>query len=139
MFYDTTIEKVVDGRSAAKLESKIAVDDIVYPSGSERAGEIILESGQKISKNVAEIICTSGLTSVEVMTDPKNPLIFNSLAEDATNSHEEALLRIYQRLRPGNPPQLEKARSLCSSRSSSTPIAIAWARSVVSASTASSS
>ncbi len=29
-----------------------------------------------------------------------------------TSSHEEALLRIYQRLRPGNPPQLEKARTL---------------------------
>ena len=40
------------------------------------------------------------------------PLIFNSLAEDATGSHEEALLRIYQRLRPGNPPQLEKAKAL---------------------------
>ena len=45
-------------------------------------------------------------------TDPKIPLIFNSLAEDTTSSHEEALLRIYQRLRPGNPPQLEKARAL---------------------------
>ena len=39
------------------------------------------------------------------MADPKNPLLLNSLAEDATGSHEEALLRIYQRLRPGNPPQ----------------------------------
>jgi DNA-directed RNA polymerase subunit beta len=58
------------------------------------------------------VICTSGLGSVEVMTDPKVPLIFNSLAEDTTSSHEEALLRIYQRLRPGNPPQLEKARAL---------------------------
>ena len=46
------------------------------------------------------------------MADPKDPLIFNSLAEDTTSSHEEALLRIYQRLRPGNPPQLEKARAL---------------------------
>ena len=58
------------------------------------------------------MICTSGLHSVEVMADAKVPLIFNSLAEDATSSHEEALLRIYQRLRPGNPPQLEKARAL---------------------------
>ena len=40
------------------------------------------------------------------------PLILNSLADDTTSSHEEALLRIYQRLRPGNPPQLEKARTL---------------------------
>ena len=58
------------------------------------------------------MICTSGLHSVEVMPDAKMPLIFNSLAEDTTASHEEALLRIYQRLRPGNPPQLEKARAL---------------------------
>jgi len=112
VFYDSSVEKIVDGRSVSKIEGKIAVDDIVYPPSSDKAGEIILESGQKITKNVAEIICTSGLTSVEVMPDPKSPLIFNSLAEDTTGSHEEALLRIYQRLRPGNPPQLEKARAL---------------------------
>jgi DNA-directed RNA polymerase subunit beta len=112
VFYDTTVEKVVDGRSVGKIENKIAVDDVVYPASSPRAGEIILEGGQKITKNVAEVICTSGLTSVEVMPEAKVPLIFNSLAEDTTSSHEEALLRIYQRLRPGNPPQLEKARAL---------------------------
>src|SRR3990170_3330792 len=46
------------------------------------------------------------------MPDQKNPLLLNSMADDTTGSHEEALLRIYQRLRPGNPPQLEKARAL---------------------------
>jgi len=112
VFYETSNEKIVDGRSVAKIEGKVAVDDVVYPSSSDKAGEIIIEGGQKITKNVAEVICTSGLTSVEVMNDPKVPLIFNSLAEDTTSSHEEALLRIYQRLRPGNPPQLEKARAL---------------------------
>jgi len=112
VFYETSIEKVVDGRSVGKIEAKIAVDDIVYPANSDKAGEVIIESGQTINKNVAELICTSGLTSVEVMVDPKSPLIFNSLQEDTTSSHEEALLRIYQRLRPGNPPQLEKARAL---------------------------
>jgi DNA-directed RNA polymerase subunit beta len=39
-------------------------------------------------------------------------LIINSLHEDPTKSHEEALLKIYSRLRPGNPVQLEKAREL---------------------------
>ncbi|REJ67583.1 MAG: DNA-directed RNA polymerase subunit beta [Planctomycetota bacterium] len=111
-FYKTSAEKIVDGRSASKVEGKIAVDDIVYPAKSDRAGEVIVESGHKISKNAAETICTSGLTSVQVMPEPKSMLIFNSLAEDNTSSHEEALLRIYQRLRPGNPPQLEKAKAL---------------------------
>lgn len=111
-FYESKKEKVVDGRSVAKLEGKVAVDDVVYPASSDKAGEIIIEAGQKITKNAAELICTSGVKTVEVMTAPKVPLIFNSLAEDTTSSHEEALLRIYQRLRPGNPPQLEKARTL---------------------------
>jgi DNA-directed RNA polymerase subunit beta len=111
-FYETTSEKVVDGRSVGKIEGKIAVTDIVYPHNSDKAGEIIVEAGHKITKNLAELICTSGLSSVEVMPEAKVPLILNSLQEDDTGSHEQALLKIYQRLRPGNPPQLEKARAL---------------------------
>ena len=111
-FYETSVEKIVDGRSVVKVEGKIAVDDIVYPASSERAGEIVVEAGHKVTKNAAETICTCGITKCEVMSAPKTPLLFNSLADDSTSSHEEALLRIYQRLRPGNPPQLEKAKTL---------------------------
>ena len=111
-FYPSETVKITDGRTAAKIEGKVTVDDVVYPSSSDRGGEIILEAGQKITKNTAELICTSGVKSIEIIDAPKIPLIFNSLAEDSTSSHEEALLRIYQRLRPGNPPQLEKARTL---------------------------
>ncbi len=111
-FYETIKLKVVDGRSAAKIEGRIAVDDIVYPTGSDRAGEIIVHAARKISKEKAEIICTAGVKGVEIMQAPKTNLIFNSLKEDNTHSHEEALLRIYQRLRPGNPPQLKNAQTL---------------------------
>src|SRR5688572_24367605 len=111
-FYETIKQKIVDGRSANKIEGKIAVGDAVYPVGSDRAGEIIVEGGQKITKSAAEAICSSGLKLVEVMEPPATPLLINALADDGTSSHEEALLRIYQRLRPGNPPQLEKAKAL---------------------------
>jgi DNA-directed RNA polymerase subunit beta len=111
-FYPTSVETIVDGRSAGKVEGKLAVGDVVYPVESPRAGEVLVESGHKITKNAAELICTSGLKSVEVMADQKNPLLLNALVDDPTASHQEALLRIYQRLRPGNPPQLEKAKSL---------------------------
>jgi len=112
VFYEIVSEKITDGRSVVKIENKIAGDDVVYPSDHERAGEIIIEGGQKISKAIAETICTVGVKSIELMEAPKVPYILNSLAEDNTSSHEEALLRIYQRLRPGNPPALEKARVL---------------------------
>jgi len=111
-FYETMTIKISSGKSAAKIEGKIAVDDVIYPSDSDRAGEIIVEAGYKITKEVAETICTAGVKSVDCMESPKIPLIFNTLMDDNTASHEEALLRIYQRLRPGNPPQLEKARTL---------------------------
>src|SRR5215510_6680922 len=111
-FYETIKEKISGGRSAAKVEGKVAVGDIVYPVGSDRAGEILVESGQRITKSAAEAICNSGLKMVEIMEPPATPLLLNALTDDGTSSHEEALLRIYQRLRPGNPPQLEKAKAL---------------------------
>ena len=111
-FYDVSTEKVVDGRSVGKIEGKVAAEDIVYGAKSDKSGEIICECGHRITKNTAEVICTSGLKSVKVMEVPKTPVILNALNDDTTSSHEEALLRIYQRLRPGNPPQLEKARTL---------------------------
>ncbi len=106
-FYEVSKTKVADGRSAGKIEGKVAVEDVVYPVGSERAGEIIIEAGQRITKNIAEVICTSEVKNVEVMELPKSPHLLNALADDATSSHEEALLRIYQRWRPVNPRQLD--------------------------------
>jgi len=111
-FYDTQVETIHGSRSASKIEGKLAVADVIYPPDSPHAGEVIVECGQKITKNAAELICTSGLKEIEVMPEPKNKLILTSLQEDPSGSHEEALLRIYQRLRPGNPPQLEKAKTL---------------------------
>ena len=111
-FYETTVQKIVDRRSATKIEGRLAVDDVVYPTGSDRAGELIVEAGHKITKNAAEIICSCGVKKCEVADPPRVPIIFNALTDDPTSSHEEALLRIYQRLRPGNPPALEKARNL---------------------------
>ncbi len=111
-FYESTPVKVVDGRSAAKMEGKVAVDDVVFPQGHERVGELIVEAGQKITKIMAETICAAECRRVDVISAPKMNILFNALADDQTSSHEEALLRIYQRLRPGNPPNLEKAKTL---------------------------
>jgi len=115
VFYETKTEKIVDGRSVSKIEGKLTVGDVIYPASSERAGEVIVECGQKITKNMAETICTSGLKSITIMDDQRNPLLLNALADDTTASHEEALLRIYQRLRPGNPPQSGASASTASS------------------------
>ncbi len=103
----------MDGRSVTKIEGKIAVDDVVYPG---LAAIVLAKSSSKRDRRSPRTRLRRSVPRVSPKSKFSHrhapPLIFNSLGEDATSSHEEALLRIYQRLRPGNPPQLEKARTL---------------------------
>ena len=45
-----------------------------------------------------------------------NEYLSNTLEKDNTDSTEKALLEIYERLRPGEPPTVENAKSLLVSR-----------------------
>ena len=51
------------------------------------------------------------IVDVEVIEDVRDAIILNTLAEDDCQSHEMALLKFYLRLRPGNPPNKDKAKS----------------------------
>jgi len=75
------------------------------------SGEELVKAGAQIGENLGKIQASS-LKSVAVVTKASDPLILNTLAEDSSDSHENALLKIYARLRPGNPPQLDKAVTL---------------------------
>ncbi len=110
LFYDVETLKV-SKVAAEGLVGKWAADDVVYSSG-ERLGEIIVECGHRITKSTAAEIVEAGIKTVDAISKVEDPMIINSVLEDSTSSHEEALLKIYQRLRPGNPPQLEKANDL---------------------------
>ena len=107
-FYETEVIKTKDSKAASKLEGKIACGDVVDPA----TGEVLIESGSTISKTSAQVLVDADLGSIHVLKESKDTLILQSLQDDPTSDHESALLRIYQRLRPGNPPQLEKAREL---------------------------
>jgi DNA-directed RNA polymerase subunit beta len=108
-FYEVEEVDSSDAKAAAKLEGRVACGDVVDPN----TGEVLIDSGMTISKTSAQVLADAGnLGLIRVLADAKDPLILQSLQEDPTTDHESALLRIYQRLRPGNPPQLEKAREL---------------------------
>ncbi len=77
----------------------------------EDTEEVIVQAGCQFG-DALERIQESSIKSLQVISDVKDPLMVNTLAEDSSRSHEEAMLKIYTRLRPGNPPQLDKARKL---------------------------
>ncbi|MBS0262091.1 MAG: DNA-directed RNA polymerase subunit beta [Planctomycetes bacterium] len=111
-FHPTKVLKTNEADLVKKLTGKYAADDVIYPVKSERSGEIIVEAGHMISAEQAQEIVDSPIKNIEIIDAITDPLILNSIQEDTTTSHQEALLKIYQRLRPGNPPQLEKAIEL---------------------------
>jgi DNA-directed RNA polymerase subunit beta len=106
-FYPTESVRTTPA-NRVRLEGAVVVGDVIDPD----SGEVFVESGETLTKEHVDRIYASTLKEVTVLGKVKDPLILTSLNEDPTNTHEEALLKIYQRLRPGNPPQLEKAKEL---------------------------
>jgi DNA-directed RNA polymerase subunit beta len=106
-FYPTESVKM-NKDARIKLTGLTAVGDVIDPE----TGEVYLESGQQFTEEKLDRIIASPVREVAVLGKVKDDIILKSLDEDPTSTHEEALLKIYQRLRPGNPPQLEKAKQL---------------------------
>ncbi|MCH7720465.1 MAG: DNA-directed RNA polymerase subunit beta, partial [Planctomycetes bacterium] len=77
----------------------------------DESGEELVRAGCQIGDAVARIQ-ESGIKQVHVISKVSDPLMLNTLAEDTAQSHEEALLKIYARLRPGNPAHADKAAKL---------------------------
>src|SRR3989440_2494167 len=99
-----TIEKVKVGQLQAGYYAAGPIIDA-------ETGEELVKAGAQIGEALTKIQA-SGIKSIEAITKVSDPLILNTLAEDTSESHEAALLKIYARLRPGNPPQLDKAVTL---------------------------
>ncbi|MBI2559911.1 MAG: DNA-directed RNA polymerase subunit beta [Planctomycetes bacterium] len=108
LFYETEKVEVTTHASASKLRGRYTVTRTVNPD----TGEVALESGKQITDAAAKAIVDFKLKEIEIIKKMDDPLILNTLDVDYTKSHEDALLKIYIRFRPGNPQQLDKAKQL---------------------------
>ncbi len=96
------------GDPDAEIPPMYAEDDVIDPD----TGEVYVDAGAPFTREAVDRIATSNIKEIAALSPPKDPIILESIKEDGTDSHESALLKIYQKLRPGNPPQLEKAKEL---------------------------
>jgi DNA-directed RNA polymerase subunit beta len=97
----------------ADLEGAFAVADIVDP----RTGEVVLEGNEPLSPRVLSVVLAEGsqIDSFEVVfpeRDEIGPMLSMTVKKDTIKSPEEALIEIYRRMRPGDPPTLESSRNL---------------------------
>lgn len=75
-------------------------------------GEIIADVNQEVSAELLEIASNAGIKEFSLIFFDGlsvGPYLRNTLLIDKVNSSEEAVLEIYKRLRPGEPPALDAA------------------------------
>ena len=79
----------------------------VGPVVDTESGEVLVNAGTQIGDRVATIQ-SSSIKTLEVIEKMTDALILNTLADDDCESNEQALLKLYARLRPCNPPEIER-------------------------------
>jgi DNA-directed RNA polymerase subunit beta len=94
-----TIEEVV---------GRVSAHDVKDP----KSGEIVLACNEEITEEKLELLRQHGIDRVEVLfLDDTHigPALRNTLLQDKIADPQEAVLEIYRRLRPGDPPTPETA------------------------------
>jgi DNA-directed RNA polymerase subunit beta len=93
------------------LEEALVIQDLV----DTQSGEILLETNERLTGAVLDQAVERGLKSFDVFFPDKSPIgiiLSETVRKDTVKTPEEALVEIYRRLRPGDPPTLEGSRSL---------------------------
>ncbi len=95
----------------AELDGAMTLADVVDTT----TGEVLLEANHELTADKIHKIIESGVTSFQVFfpdRDDVGNIITNTLRRDSVRKPEEALIEIYRKLRPGDPPTLDTATAL---------------------------
>ncbi|MGH7788187.1 MAG: DNA-directed RNA polymerase subunit beta [Candidatus Binatia bacterium] len=94
--------------SLEDIVGRVSAHDVVDP----KTGEVLLECNQDLTTELLDRLRASGVREIEVllMDDTHvGPSLRNTLMQDRVVSPEDAIIEIYKRLRPGDPPTIETA------------------------------
>jgi DNA-directed RNA polymerase subunit beta len=95
----------------ADLEGAYSVADVV----NRQTGEVLLESNKPLTADLWQAFAEAGITEVDVFFPERDDIglvLSRTLDKDSIRSSKEALIEIYRKLRPGDPPTLETATNL---------------------------
>jgi len=106
---ELSIEKIPV--KAEHLEGRRTASRVV----DRQTGEVVLEPNQELTREVLTQLAARTVAPFKVIhQDPEknDTSIFETLARDVHKNPDEALVEMYRRLRPGDPPTVESARAL---------------------------
>jgi DNA-directed RNA polymerase subunit beta len=112
LFKELIKSRISQVRAALQdLEGACSVADVV----NRQTGEVLLEANKPLTGELWQAFAESGITEVDVFFPERDDIgmvLSRTLEKDAIRSSKEALIEIYRKLRPGDPPTLETATNL---------------------------
>jgi DNA-directed RNA polymerase subunit beta len=112
LYKELTKAKVAQVRaSVADLEGAYTVADLI----NRTTGEVVLEANKPVPAELWGTLAEAGINGADVFfpdRDDTGVVLSRTLDKDAIRSQREALIEIYRKLRPGDPPTLETATAL---------------------------
>ena len=93
------------------LEGALAISEIV----NHETGEVLVEPNNEVTSQTINALSEAGITQIEVFfpdRDDTGTTLSLTLKKDHIKSSKEALIEIYRKQRPGDPPTVETATAL---------------------------
>ncbi|MBL8228660.1 MAG: DNA-directed RNA polymerase subunit beta [Bryobacterales bacterium] len=111
--YEELVKSKVEAAEVAPndLEGAFIAADVVDMS----TGEILIEANHELTASAITKLMDNGIESFEIFfpeRDECGNVVSMTLRKDSCKSQNEALLEIYRKLRPGDPPTLDTATQL---------------------------
>src|SRR5688572_7527860 len=116
-FTKQAIKKLQDSKvtrlpaEVTEVVGKVAAHDVI----DETTGEVLLSCNEELTEAKLDELRDHGIAQFKVLfIDGLNvgSYLRDTLIADRLNTPEDALMEIYRRLRPGDPPTIETAQSL---------------------------
>ena len=112
-----TLRRMADGGptkislEVADLEGSYTIHDVA----DAESGEILVEANEELTPGVADRLMEAKAKMVEIFFPEASPggiVISNTLRKESVSNRKEALVEIYRKMRPGDPPTAESSRNL---------------------------
>jgi DNA-directed RNA polymerase subunit beta len=106
---DSNVERL--SAEVSELVGKVAATDVI----DETTGEVVLQCNEELTETKLDELRDHGIASIKILfIDNLNigSFLRDTLIADKLQTTDEAIMEIYRRLRPGDPPTVETAQNL---------------------------
>ena len=114
---ESTVKELLKGGveqievTTAEIEGAWVAQDVI----DHETGEVLAEANQELTASILSKVMDAGIGTLEVFfpeRDEVGNVVSLTLKKDPVKAQNEALIDIYRKLRPGDPPTLDTATQL---------------------------